>query len=923
MRHEDAALSIGGQIETMPHNVRLEPVPDVISPRFDSLQAGLAMRSGLAAAAAIIAVVTGLHAALWFSLRPQASAPAITERFASLSFAPYSRDVTHPDKGPPVTAEQIRSDIDAVADYTRGIRTYASTNGLELIPSIAAERGLRVTVGAWIDKDEARNALEIQNAIKLAKQNSNVDAIVVGNETIFRGEKSAEDMARLIREVKRQTNAPVTTGEIWNVWLDHPELVSAVDFIAAHILPYWEGVPSEQVVERSIDIYNRLRAAYPGKRIVIAEFGWPSAGYNRDAAVPGEIAQANVIRNFIARADALGIDYNIIEAFDAPWKSFEGSVGQYWGMFDANRHLKFSLSGPVTQKTFERTGILALLLGVALCLPMFRLRAMTSSQAFVLAASAHAVGAWIAVVVDYWATHYVTGGNFVTLVISLALLGPLVVVLLYRIEELSAVVFGHGPARLIDARSRGATATRYPKVSIHIPAYREPPEMLKQTLDAVSRLEWPNFECVVVLNNTPDPAMVEPIRAHCQALGSRFTFLNIEKMSGFKAGALRIALEHTSPDAEIIGIIDADYVVHPDWLKDLVPVFEDPTVGLVQAPQDHRDGHMSPLHEAMNAEYAGFFDIGMVQRNEDDAIVVHGTMCLVRRAAMVEAGSWSSDTICEDTDLGLSIAENGWKTHYTRRRYGWGLLPDTFEAFKKQRHRWAYGGFQIIRKHWARFLPSRSQMNGSQRRHFVLGWISWLGAEAIGALAAILSLLFVPFVLMFGIAVPAYVLTFPIIATFAVYVLHFIALYRMRVATTPLRMLGAAIAAMAVQFTVAKAVLDGFRYKDLAFARTAKGGNWLAGAARSFPALPEAIVGTLLLVSGLGLHMTNWHVVREVDLYALALVIQSLPFLAAAIIGWLEQSRLNDFAIWRALRSRLAALPRRLRSEEQSTAVVD
>lgn len=870
------------------------------------------MRPGLAAAAAVIAVVTGFHAAIWYSLRSEGSAPAVTERFSSLSFAPYDRNVRHPDKGPAVTASQIRSDVDAVANYTRAIRTYSSTMGLELIPSIAAERGLKVSVGAWIDKDEKRNQLEIQNAVGLAKQNSNVESLVVGNETIFRGEKSAAEMADLVRSVKRQTNVPVTTGEIWNVWLDHPELVSAVDYIAAHILPYWEGVTAENVVDRSIDIYNRLRAAYPGKRIVIAEFGWPSAGYNRDAAVPGELAQANVIRTFTSRADALGIDYNIIEAFDAPWKSFEGSVGQYWGIFDADRHLKFSLTGPLEQRSYGRTAILAVLLGFAFCLPMLGMRRITASQTAALGTAACGVGAWVALVVDHWGSHYVTGGNYVTAVMSLLLLGPLVIVILYRFEELTAIVFGRSPERLVELRPR-TVPTRFPKVSIHIPAYREPPEMLKQTLDAVARLEWPNLECVVVLNNTPDPAMVEPVRAHCELLGERFKFLNIEKMAGFKAGALRIALEHTAPDAEIIGVIDADYVVHADWLKDLVPVFEDPTVGLVQAPQDHRDGYLSPMHEAMNAEYAGFFDIGMVQRNEDDAIVVHGTMCLIRRAAMMEAGSWSSDTICEDTDLGLTIAENGWKTHYTRRRYGWGLLPDTFEAFKKQRHRWAYGGFQIIRKHWRRFLPGASRLTAAQRRNFLLGWVTWLGAESVGALAAALSLAFVPFVLALGISVPAYVLTLPIITTFLVYVLHFTALYRMRVATTPVRMLGAAIAAMAVQFTVAKAVFDGFRYKDLAFARTAKGNNWLAGAARSFPALPEAVMGSLLMVSALVLHFTNWHTVREVDLYALALAIQSLPFLAAAVIGLAESSPLNDFATWRAAKARMTASLKRLR----------
>ena len=172
-----------------------------------------------------------------------------------------------------------------------------------------------------------------------------------------------------------------------------------------------------------------------------------------------------------------------------------------------------------------------------------------------------------------------------------------------------------------------------------------------------------NASCII--NNTPDPEFWQPIQDHCRALGERFKFINAEKVQGFKAGALRIAMERTAADAEIIGIIDADYVVQPDWLKDLVPVFADPRVGLVQAPQDHRDGDRSLMHYIMNGEYAGFFDIGMVQRNEANAIIVHGTMCLIRRAAMDMAGGWAGDTICEDTDLGLAIIEQGWLTHYT------------------------------------------------------------------------------------------------------------------------------------------------------------------------------------------------------------------------------------------------------------------
>jgi len=842
-------------------------------------------------------------------MREEAAAPAVPDRFASMSFAPYGRDA-NPDKGEPTTEKQIRADVAAVAPYTRAVRTYASTGGLENVAKIAAEGGLKVTVGAWLDEDEDRNEREITNAIDAAKKNSNVVGIVVGNESILRAERTPEQLINTIRRVKRETNVPVTTGETWDVWLDHPELVSAVDYIAAHILPYWEGVPADQVVERSIGIYDRLRAAYPGKRIVIAEFGWPSAGYNRDGAVPGELLQAQVIRGFTARADALGIDYNLIEAFDAPWKSFEGSVGQYWGLLDANRELKFPLAGPITPSTYTATAFIALLLGIALSIPVFRFGRLTITQAVVMVGAANLVGAWVATVTDHWLTHYVVGGNKVTFIISLVLLVPLVVVMLYRVEELATIAFGRSPRRLLRSAGETPMPTRTPKVSIHIPAYKEPPEMLKQTLDGVARLDWPNLECLVIINNTPDPAYWEPIQAYCEELGERFKFINLPKVAGFKAGALRVAMEQTAPDAEIIGVIDADYVVAPNWLRDLVPTFEDPTVGIVQAPQDHRDANRSLMHEAMNTEYAGFFDIGMVQRNEHDAIVVHGTMCLIRRAAMVEAGDWSSDTICEDTDLGLSIVERGWKSHYTNTRYGWGLLPDDFASFKKQRHRWAYGGVQIVRKHWMRLLPNASRLTTAQRREFSIGWVSWLGSESVGALVAILSLAWVPFVLGFGIAVPQRILTMPILFCFGIYVLHFCALYRLRVATTPIRMVGAAFAAMSVQFTVAKAVYDGFRYRDLAFARTAKGSSWLSDAARAFPALPEAIIGGGLLLSAIGLRMTNWHAVVEVDLFALALAVQALPFLAAAMIGWLEGSTLNHVATWQALPARAAAMLR-------------
>ncbi len=447
----------------------------------------------------------------------------------------------------------------------------------------------------------------------------------------------------------------------------------------------------------------------------------------------------------------------------------------------------------------------------------------TLAQVLLLALASHLVGAWAATVFDFWNGHYFVWGAAFAFFLGVILLVPLVAIALSRISEIAAILFGRGPRRLLTAPAK-APEGYAPKVSIHIPAYMESPEMLIATIDSVSRLNYPNFECVVIINNTPDPAYWQPIEEHCTKLGEHFKFINAPKVDGFKAGALRLAMEKTAPDAEIIGIIDADYVVHPNWLADLVPLFADSKVGLVQAPQDHRDGRRSPLHHIMNGEYAGFFDIGMVERNETNAIIVHGTMCLIRRAAMDQAGGWSSDTICEDTDLGLSILENGWVAHYTNQRYGHGLLPDTFEAYKKQRHRWAYGGVQIAKKHWRRMLPGATRLTSDQRKEFSTGWLNWLGAESIGVVVAILNLIWVPIVAFVGIAIPDKILTLPILAAFAVSLLHFVALYRARVAIPPGQALAAMFAAMSMQWTVARAVGFGLIKDHLPFVRTAKGG---------------------------------------------------------------------------------------------------
>jgi exo-beta-1,3-glucanase (GH17 family)/GT2 family glycosyltransferase len=950
--------------------------------------------------AAVVALAACLHAGVWAFFQTTGTAPNVNKPLASVSYAPFE-GIRKPEDPP--TPAQVRADLKAIAPYTNAIRTYRSTRGMEQVPAIAAEFGLRVTLGIGLennitrddkydlipdpdnpDRKITRNEAEIRAAIKLARTYRNIDAIVVGNETTlkhtlveaaeaeiaqaafetpgshanpktpnekktYRSFKTAfedikqewdtdfihtaepiaaksrrpikdvvtdiaddyniDELAKLIQRVKREVNVPVTTGETYNYWLKSRKLQNSVDFIGAHILPYWDRQTSAEAVGFTTDTFDRLRQEIRGKRIVIAEFGWPSGGYNHSRAEPGRLDQAMVLRQFVARADALGIDYNIIEAFDQPWKTMEGSVGRYWGMFDASRQPKFSWTGPIDHADYWKIAAIAVAIGFLISLPILG-GAATLREAVLLATASHVVGAWAAIVFEYWNGHYFVLGSGIALWVGVLLLIPLVIIALARIKEIAAVLFGRAPARLLAPTGAAQVPASVPKVSIHIPAYMEPPEMLRQTLDAVARLDYPNFECVVVINNTPDPVYWRPVEEHCLALGERFKFVNAEKLAGYKAGALRLALTHTAPDAEIIGIIDADYAVHPDWLKDVVPAFADPKVGLIQAPQDHRDEH-SPLHWAMNGEYAGFFDIGMVQRNEENAIIVHGTMCLIRRSALDAAGGWSSDTICEDTDLGLTIIEHGWTTLYTRRRYGHGLLPDTFEAFKKQRHRWAYGGLQIIRKHWRRFLPGMSLLTRDQKREFAIGWLNWLGAESVGVLVAVFNLVWVPVVAFMGVAIPDKVLTLPIMAAFAVSLAHFVMLYHRRVEISPAKMAAAMIAAMSMQWTVARAVAMGLVTEHLPFVRTAKGGS-----ARKkrlvFPAFYEAVMGGLLLIGAAIVFATNYESVREVYLFGDVLVIQSLPFLAAAGLAVVEDTRFNSFAFWTDARVRLVAQVRLL-----------
>jgi cellulose synthase/poly-beta-1,6-N-acetylglucosamine synthase-like glycosyltransferase len=288
-----------------------------------------------------------------------------------------------------------------------------------------------------------------------------------------------------------------------------------------------------------------------------------------------------------------------------------------------------------------------------------------------------------------------------------------------------------------------------PLVSLHLPTYDEPPQVVAQTLRALAALDYPAYEVLVVDNNTPEAETWRPIEQLCRELGPRFHFLHLEQWPGYKSGALNFALAQTDPSAELVGIIDADYQVVPDFLSETVQAFADPQVAFIQAPQDYRDYIGGARSEAVYYGYEYFFEVPMPVRNEHSAIIFAGTMGLIRKSVLQEIGGWDEQCITEDAEASLRILKRGYKSLYYHKSLGRGLMPCTFAGLKRQRFRWCFGNVQILRKHWESLMPwahwvdPQNHLTFAQRYFYLAGSLQWF-ADAF-------NFVFVIFLVMVGL----------------------------------------------------------------------------------------------------------------------------------------------------------------------------
>jgi len=304
------------------------------------------MRLGLAGLALSALAIAAFWA--WLGIpEPIHQAPLKAgQKLYCVSYAPFHGGQTPLDLATHISAEQIDRDLTQLAKLTDCVRTYSTDFGLDQIAGIAARHGLKVIQGLWLGGHADYNHSQIETAVALAKRYPDtIQAVVVGNETLLRGEMSGTDLAALVREVKSQVPMPVTYADVWEFWLRNPEAAAAADFITIHILPYWEDFPiAAPFAAAHVDtIRQRVMKAFPGKEVLIGEVGWPSAGRMREGALPSPINQARVIQDVLALAARENFRVNVIEAYDQPWKrALEGTVGGHWGLIsDGSRQFKF------------------------------------------------------------------------------------------------------------------------------------------------------------------------------------------------------------------------------------------------------------------------------------------------------------------------------------------------------------------------------------------------------------------------------------------------------------------------------------------------------------------------------------------------------------------------------------------------------
>lgn len=829
----------------------------------------------------ILVIVNIVIASSLFLFFSREQLPPPLPHLNCVSYTPMSPDGVMIDGNHPISEAEVGRGLLLLKPYTDCVRTYSTLYGMAVVPKIAKQLGMTVVLGVWLDEHETRNMQELSSLKEILKTPdvSAVQLIVIGNEVLYFDEIPIDSLIRLLSGVRKLTKIPVTTADMENAWVDNPQLVDAVDVIGVHIFPYWQ--PNYQIdsLLLPLAVWKKLENLYPEKRVMVLETGWPSGGNARRADdVLNVSTQRQFFAGFAPLAAKVGMWYNVIEAFDQPWKinTTEIRTGPHWGILSAaggdkvvgivqmhNRFILFSFA-------FAFFFTLLLVYG-------FRShRKMTG----------HIVGGFFVIVSTYvliWIIIQLQAAYILNLFFYI-LVAPSAFFMFCILSGhvLQAAYVAGEPKKLTGPVIGKEFSLVDPtnKVSIHIPCRNEDPKQMIRLIGSCLNQTYKNFEVIVIDNNTKDVNVWQPVKTFADR-DPRVKFYHYETLSGFKAGALDVALQHTAPDSSVIAVLDADYEVSPEWLETTLPYLNGKTA-VVQAPQDYRTVSGSPFERLAILEAKIFFEVGMKIRAGANAIIQHGTMCLIDKKTLLGVGGWPTETIVEDADLGVKILERGLNAVYVPIVLGQGIAPQNFSELTRQRFRWAYGSVQILKNSFKLFFW-KSGLSLKQRFNFIAGWIFWwlhflypvfIVVTVLGTYYILTEIRHVP------IAELSYLLFYYLVWTAVV---NFV-LYRKFLKATFKELFLLLIFGASLTYTLVKAVIYGLATSKYPFLNTRK----KAGLAQKIKDWEQGIAGFamlgVVLAQALDIYFTYGFRKGDLLLWQLTLILVALPSIATMIV---------------------------------------
>lgn len=623
------------------------------------------------------------------------------------------------DKDFIITPKNVRKDLELLLTKTSCVRFYTAAKEFYPAYEIANEIGFEIIAGANVGVDRQKNITELKNLIELSKlYPKSIKLLVAGNEVQYRKFVTPEEQKEYIIYLQKNSKIPVTIAEIYGDIFENLDLTSTLSIVGYHEFPFWNGTDVTKAVESQILKHKIISIFFAGrdKKVYLLEAGWPTDGYNVGEAKASLENQRLFISELTTSFNEENYFYNIIEAFDQPWKrhDLEGREGMYWGLLRGDRGEK--------DFNFQKQSILisVLIFLISIAIPTWIKRKDTLFIGIFYILNIPILISIFFITQSLFIHYY-----FLNTLSLLSIKGLLLLIININVQYIiytTTSVLLQRKRKDIEKYliTQDALPNTGPLISIHIPAKNEDPQKLIKTIENVLNQNYSNFEIVVVINNTVDTNLVEPVRQFCKK-HSPIKFIYEQKLSGFKSGALNLALANTDKNAEYIGIIDADYNIEPNCLPRVAKEFEN-DFDVVQFPQAYKNDltNENILARTCTAEQDIFKEF-LIERLSSNSFIMQGTMLFIRKKTLLEVGGWDESTIVEDCMLGIQLINSGKKIHYIPIAHGFGEAPSNWQAVITQRSRWVSGTVSgIFRK------INFKKMNPVQIYHYLMSWSSWL-----------------------------------------------------------------------------------------------------------------------------------------------------------------------------------------------------